>query len=106
MFMYGKEASNRKQEIDVPVAGDFPATERGMAWHPFLHGDAGPFFPESPSYPARLLRFRLRLCPPFCQVLPPVPQESGALLPAGLRPVSRFPAATRHGYGLSPPSPP
>ncbi len=58
--------------------------------------------PESPAYPAHLLGFRLYLCPPFCQVLPPVPQQSGALLPAGLRPMSRFPAATRHGYGLYP----
>ena len=57
----------------APVAAALPGTEGGMARCTLLHGGFRPFLPESPARADGLFGFRLRLCPPFYKVLPPVP---------------------------------
>lgn len=57
----------------TPVAAALPGAEGRLARRAFLHGGFRPFLPEVPAHTAGLFGFRLRLCPPFYKVFPPVP---------------------------------
>ena len=57
----------------APVAAALSGAEGRLARRAFLHGGFRPFLPEVPAHAAGLFGFRLRLCPPFCEVLPSVP---------------------------------